>query len=173
MYQAVLDPASGKWRLSSPSAQPLSRLAAAAIRAASITCAAVSSTRFDMCGQVPADLEPIPRPPTLLYLRLGSAPGVRRKYALDHRVEGEDAPGEIASLAGRLPAPAHSAQKTNRSASMTFKTTRNGSYGVKPNRKIWPHKHSEPMDNVFLKAKKGSRSRPRALTRTSREESMS
>jgi len=78
MYQAVLDPASGKWRLSSPSAQPLSRLAAAAIRAASITCAAVSSTRFDMCGQVPADLEPIPRPPTLLYLRLGSAPGVRR-----------------------------------------------------------------------------------------------
>jgi hypothetical protein len=109
MYQAVLDPASGKWRLSSPSAQPLSRLAAAAIRAASITCAAVSSTRFDMCGQVPADLEPIPRPPTLLYLRLGSAPGVRRKYALDHRVEGEDAPGEIASLAGRLLAPTHSA----------------------------------------------------------------
>jgi hypothetical protein len=56
---------------------------------------------------------------------------------------------------------------------MTFKITKNGLYGVKPNRKIWPHKHSEPMDNVSLKVKGRSRSRPRALTKMSREESMS
>jgi hypothetical protein len=56
---------------------------------------------------------------------------------------------------------------------MTFKMTQIGSYGVKPNRKIWPHKHSELMGNVSLKVKGRNRSRPRALRKTSREESMS
>jgi hypothetical protein len=64
-------------------------------------------------------------------------------------------------------------RRTNKSASMTFKMTQIGSYGVEPNRKIWPHKHSELMDNVSLKVKGRHRSRPRALRKTSREGSMS
>ena len=56
---------------------------------------------------------------------------------------------------------------------MTFRITKTGSFGVKPNRKIWLHKHSDLMDNASFRAKKESRSRPRTLTRTSQDESMS
>ncbi len=63
-------------------------------------------------------------------------------------------------------------RKTRRSVSLNSRAIDNGSYGVRPSRKTWPHNYSGSTVNVFLSANVRDKNRWAKVKQSPREENM-